>query len=92
MKDLLRLEELAKFLFCLFWLVLAKLPWRCYLLFILGPDISMLGYLVNSRVGALPETLATTRVSPYGSGPVPYSAIFRPYSNFGHERRSGSLF
>jgi hypothetical protein len=52
MKNLLRLEELAQFLFCLLALVMNDVRWWVYLLLILGPDIGMLGYLVNSRVGA----------------------------------------
>ena len=57
MKNLLKLEELAQFLFCLGWLVVAQLPWWCYVLLLVGPDISMLGYLVNTRVGAFAYNL-----------------------------------
>ncbi|MBX2980634.1 MAG: DUF4260 domain-containing protein [Flavobacteriales bacterium] len=61
MKTLLRLEELAQFLFVLalviFWQQLLQLPWWIYLLLLLGPDISMLGYLVSSRVGAVAYNL-----------------------------------
>ena len=52
MKNLLKLEELAQFLVCLGWLTVAQLPWWCYVLLFVGPDISMLGYLANTRVGA----------------------------------------
>lgn len=54
MKTLLRLEELAQFLFVVIWLhfFIGGVPWWVYLLLVLGPDIGMLGYLVNSRVGA----------------------------------------
>jgi hypothetical protein len=52
MKNLLRLEELAQFLLCLFLLSFSGAPWWMYVLLVLGPDIGMLGYLVNSKVGA----------------------------------------
>ncbi len=53
MKNLLRLEEAAQFLFCLGWLITFHAPWWCYPLLLLGPDISMLGYLVDARLGAI---------------------------------------
>jgi len=64
MKNLLKLEELAQFLVCLSWLVLVQLPWWCYLLLLRGPDIGMLGYLVNTRVGAFAYDLFHTKASP----------------------------
>ena len=57
MKNLLRLEELAQFLLCLAALAYLGVPWWCYLLLFLGPDIGMLGYLVNSQVGAFTYNL-----------------------------------
>jgi hypothetical protein len=57
MKTLLRLEELAQFLACLLLLVMNAVPWWAYLLLLLGPDIGMLGYLVNTRVGAITYNL-----------------------------------
>jgi len=53
MKNLLRLEELAQFLLCLGVLISADVPWWLYPLLLIGPDIGMLGYLVNARVGAI---------------------------------------
>ncbi|MEZ4805871.1 MAG: DUF4260 domain-containing protein [Flavobacteriales bacterium] len=53
MKNLLRLEELAQFALCLLLLISNDVPWWCYLLMLIGPDIGMLGYLVNTSVGAL---------------------------------------
>lgn len=52
MKNLLRIEEGAQFLLCLMGLILNDVPWWTYLLLALGPDIGMLGYLANARVGA----------------------------------------
>jgi hypothetical protein len=57
MKDLLRLEELAQFLVCLWGLVAMDAAWWAYLLLLLGPDIGMFGYLINTKVGALSYNL-----------------------------------
>jgi hypothetical protein len=57
MKTLLKLEELAQFLACLGLLIMNGVPWWAYLLLLLGPDIGMLGYLVNTRVGAVTYNL-----------------------------------
>ncbi len=57
MKNLLRLEELAQFAVCLFALITFHPSWWCYLLLAIGPDIGMLGYLVNSKVGAITYNL-----------------------------------
>jgi hypothetical protein len=57
MKTLLKLEEAAQFLACLLLLVMNGVPWWAYLLLVLGPDIGMLGYLVNTRVGAVTYNL-----------------------------------
>ena len=57
MKDLLRLEELTQFLACLGLLITSDPAWWCYLLLLLGPDIGMLGYLVNARAGAITYNL-----------------------------------
>ena len=52
MKTLLRLEELAQFLFVVLVLIMKGVAWWMYVLLFLGPDIGMLGYLINTRVGA----------------------------------------
>jgi len=52
-KTLLRLEELAQFLLCLGLLIVGWAPWWVYILMLIGPDIGMLGYLINARVGAV---------------------------------------
>jgi hypothetical protein len=57
MKTLLKLEEITQFLACLLLLVMNGVPWWAYLLLVLGPDIGMLGYLVNTRVGAVTYNL-----------------------------------
>ncbi len=53
MKNLLRLEELAQFLVCVFALYVLDVSWWVYILLVIGPDIAMLGYLVDTRAGAI---------------------------------------
>ncbi|MBL7937781.1 MAG: DUF4260 domain-containing protein [Flavobacteriales bacterium] len=53
MKNLLKLEELAQFLLCAIALHQFDVAWWVYVLLVLGPDIGMLGYLVDQRVGAI---------------------------------------
>jgi hypothetical protein len=57
MKNLLKLEELAQLLLCIWFMGEAHAPWWCYILLVVGPDIGMLGYLVNTRVGAITYNL-----------------------------------
>jgi len=53
MKNSLRLEEAAMFLLSIFLFnIQSPYPWWIYLAFFLLPDISMLAYLVNNRIGA----------------------------------------
>ena len=52
MKTLLRLEEFAQLLFVILVLVMKSVAWWMYLVLFIGPDIGMLGYLLNTRVGA----------------------------------------
>jgi hypothetical protein len=53
MRNLLKLEELAMFVLGVFMYGLLGYPWWLFFVLILTPDIGMLGYLVNERVGAL---------------------------------------
>lgn len=57
MKNLLRLEELAQFLLCLFFLIISDKAWWWYALLLIGPDIGMLGYRINTKVGAVTYNL-----------------------------------
>lgn len=52
MKIVLKLEELAMWLGSIILLYISKADWWWYALMFLGPDVSMLGYLVNTKVGA----------------------------------------
>jgi hypothetical protein len=53
MKKLLQAEELALFVACLFYFPAFQFSWWWFAACILLPDLSMVGYLVNSRVGAI---------------------------------------
>lgn len=53
MKNLLRLEELAMFMGSIYLLNVLEVPWWIYIILVLGPDIGMLGYTVNDKVGAV---------------------------------------
>ena len=57
MKMLIKVEEAAQFALSI--ILFAKLPfaWWVYPTFLFLPDLSMLGYLINSRVGALTYNL-----------------------------------
>lgn len=55
MKNLIKLEELGIFALSIFLLFKLGLPlsWWLYILLFFAPDIGMLGYLVNTQVGAV---------------------------------------
>ncbi len=57
MKNLLKLEEAAQLLLCLAVLAIVNVDWWVYLLVLVGPDISMLGYLMGTRTGAFTYNL-----------------------------------
>jgi hypothetical protein len=57
MKNILRLEEFAMFLVSAYGLYWLKTDWWVYLLLLFGPDISMLGYVVGNRPGAMAYNL-----------------------------------
>ncbi|MBP6311924.1 MAG: DUF4260 domain-containing protein [Flavobacteriales bacterium] len=57
MKNLLRFEELAQFALCFVVLFTNDVPWWCYVLLFIGPDIGMIGYLINTKVGAFAYNL-----------------------------------
>ena len=52
MKNIIKLEEAAMFGICVFALYLLHAEWYWYLLILIGPDISMIGYFLGSHVGA----------------------------------------
>ncbi|MCG2462646.1 DUF4260 domain-containing protein [Flavobacteriaceae bacterium F89] len=53
MKTIIKLEELAMFLLGIYFFSLLPYPWWLFLALILVPDIGILGYLFNDRLGAI---------------------------------------
>jgi len=53
MKKTIALEEAAMFAFSIYLFSRLSFAWWWYVALILTPDLSMLGYLVNTRVGAM---------------------------------------
>ncbi|NQZ75724.1 MAG: DUF4260 domain-containing protein [Ekhidna sp.] len=57
MKTLIKTEELAMFLLSIFLFSFLEYEWWVYLVWILVPDIGMIGYAMNARVGAMSYNL-----------------------------------
>lgn len=57
MKNLIRLEELLQFLFSIYLFSLLPYAWYWFLILILTPDIGMLGYIKNAKLGAFTYNL-----------------------------------
>lgn len=53
MKNILKMEEAALFAFSIFLFNETSFAWWWYPALLLVPDVGMVGYLVNTRVGAL---------------------------------------
>jgi hypothetical protein len=53
MNKLIRLEELAMLMACIYGLYFLNVDWWVYLLLLIGPDISMLGYAGGNKIGAI---------------------------------------
>ena len=52
MKNIIKLEEAVMFGFSIYVLIFLKAEWWWYLILVIGPDISMLGYLAGNKIGA----------------------------------------
>src|SRR6266542_2700424 len=53
MKNILKLEEFTMFAICVYALYFLKAEWWCYILILIAPDISFVGYAAGNKVGAL---------------------------------------
>jgi hypothetical protein len=53
MKSTLRIEEALLFLGSIYVFSLTDFAWGWFLVLILTPDVGMLGYLLNTRIGAI---------------------------------------
>ena len=52
MKLILKLEELGLLLLCIVLLYIIHADWWWYLIMFIGPDISMIGYAINNKMGS----------------------------------------
>lgn len=52
MKTILKLEELAQFVLGIYLYSLLPYEWWWFLVLLLTPDIGMIGYAINNKVGA----------------------------------------
>ncbi|MBI9051911.1 MAG: DUF4260 domain-containing protein [Anaerolineaceae bacterium] len=57
MKTLIRLEEAGEFLFSIYLFTLLPYAWWVYPLFFFAPDLAMIGYAANPRLGAITYNL-----------------------------------
>ncbi len=57
MKKIIQLEEAAMLGISIYALYLLKVEWWFYLLLLLGPDVSMLGYVGRNTIGAITYNL-----------------------------------
>jgi hypothetical protein len=62
MNILLKLEEVAIFLFCIFLFNLLNFEWWWFPALLLLPDIGMIGYLINPKIGAFTYNLLHHRL------------------------------
>ena len=53
MKGLLKIENTTMFLFSIYLFSLLDFEWWWYLILIITPDIGMLGYIFNPKIGAI---------------------------------------
>lgn len=53
MKNIIKLEEIAQFLFCIYIFSLLLYDWWVFPVLLLLPDIGILGYVINPKTGAL---------------------------------------
>ena len=57
MKTVIKLEELGLFILGIYLFSLLNYQWWWFLVLILAPDFSMLGYAINNKIGALSYNL-----------------------------------
>lgn len=53
LRNILRLEELVQFIACAYIFSLLNFSWWWFAMLLLTPDIGILGYLINPKIGAL---------------------------------------
>lgn len=65
-KLILQFEGLAIFIASTILAFIIGIDWRLYLVLILAPDLFMLGYLANKKIGAITYNIGHTYVTPLG--------------------------
>jgi len=53
MKNILKLEEAGMLVLCIFALSSLHVSWWIYLLILIAPDISFIGYIAGNKIGAV---------------------------------------
>jgi hypothetical protein len=64
MNKIVRLESLTLFAICVFAFFALNESWRLFALYFIAIDLSMVGYLINNKVGAIVYNLGHTFVFP----------------------------
>lgn len=57
MKNLIKIEEILMLALSVYLFSMLNFDWWWYLVFILAPDLSMLAYLLNNKLGAISYNL-----------------------------------
>ena len=78
MKNVVKLEEAAMFILSIFFFSQLHFSWWWYAVLLLTPDLSMLGYLVNTKVGAIAYNLAHHKAVAIGFCLVGYKLANEP--------------
>jgi hypothetical protein len=71
MKNILRLEEAAQWALTIFLSLQLPFAWWWYWVLFLTPDVSMIGYLINTKIGAFTYNIVHHKgiaVFVYGAG------------------------
>ncbi|WP_373877042.1 DUF4260 domain-containing protein [Lysinibacillus piscis] len=64
LRHIIKLEYASIALLCLLFYWYYQFPWLYLILFLLTPDISMVGYLINGKVGALFYNMSHSFICP----------------------------
>ncbi len=61
MRTFLKLEETALFILCIYFFTLLNFDWWWFPTLLLVPDVGMIGYVINTKIGALTYNLVHNR-------------------------------
>ncbi|MEP7103080.1 MAG: DUF4260 domain-containing protein [Candidatus Dojkabacteria bacterium] len=57
MKTLLKIEELSQFILALYLYSMLPYSWILFIVLLLAPDLGMIGYLINPKIGSITYNL-----------------------------------